>query len=384
MKELPLTVKRSIELLGICLLGAILAIGQNIIMPVLLAFFLSIVLLPIYRFLRSKKFPEVFAILLPILFGAVFILLVIWFFSIQINNLAADAPQIQKNISSHLNSLSKWFTKKTDISTQEQLKFINDQSNKLLNYAGNLASGAATSITSALIYVGLVPIYIYLFLTYKNLLLRFVFLWFEEKEHKNVREVMKETEGIIKSYLIGLAIQISYIIVLLGGILLLFDIPHALLIGVIFAILNLIPYVGALIGNILGVLLTLTSSQDILPIFIVLGVIAFVQFLDNNILMPRIVGSKVKINAFIAIIGVFVSGSLAGFTGMFLALPIIAILKVIFDRSEMFKPWGILLGDDNPVKSPLHFKKLRIVRKKLPKHGESDSSVVFQNDKDLF
>ena len=194
---------------------------------------------------------------------------------------------------------------------------------------------------------------------------------------------MKETEGIIKSYLIGLAIQISYIIILLGGILLLFDIPHAFLIGVIFAILNLIPYVGALIGNILGILLTLTSSQDILPIFIVLGVIAFVQFLDNNILMPRIVGSKVKINAFVAILGVFISGSLAGFTGMFLALPIIAILKVIFDRSEMFKPWGILLGDDNPVKSPLHFTKLRIVRKKLPKQAEDDMSAVSQKEKDL-
>lgn len=363
MKELPLTVKRSIELLGICLLGAILAIGQNIIMPVLLAFFLSIVLLPIYRFLRARKVPEIIAIVLPILVGAIFIILVIWFFSVQINNLADDFPQIQKNISSHLNSLSQWISKKTDISTQEQIKFIGDQSNKLLNYAGSVAGGAANSLTSALIYVGLVPIYIYLFLTYKNLLLRFVFVWFDKKEHKNVREVMKETEGIIKSYLIGLAIQISYIIVLLGGILLFFDIPHALLIGVIFALLNLIPYVGALIGNILGVLLTLTSSQEILPIFIVLGVIAFVQFLDNNILMPRIVGSKVKINAFVAIIGVFISGSLAGLTGMFLALPIIAILKVIFDRSEMFKPWGILLGDDNPVKSPYHFARFRVGKK---------------------
>lgn len=375
MKELPLTVKRSIELLGICLLGAILAIGQNIIMPVLLAFFLSIVLLPIYRFLRARRIPEIVAIVLPILVGAIFIILVIWFFSVQINNLANDFPEIQKNISSHLNSLSKWISKKTDISTQDQIKFIGDQSNKLLNYAGSIAGGAANSLTSMLIYIGLVPIYIYLFLTYKNLLLRFIFVWFDQKEHENVREVMKETEGIIKSYLIGLTIQISYIIVLLGGILLLFDIPHALLIGVIFAILNLIPYVGALIGNILGVLLTLTSSQEILPIFIVLGVIAFVQFLDNNILMPRIVGSKVKINAFVAIIGVFISGSLAGLTGMFLALPIIAILKVIFDRSEMFKPWGILLGDDNPVKNPYHFAKIRLGKKKDKPDIESNEAL---------
>lgn len=363
MKELPVTVKRSIELLGICLLGTIIAIGQNIIMPVLLAFFLSIVLLPVYRYLRSKRFPEFLAIILPIVLGAVLIALVIWFFSAQLNRLVSDYPQIQKNISLHLNNLSNWINRKTDFSTQEQLKFLNDQSNKLIAYAGNIAGGAATSLTTLFIYIGLVPIYIYLFLNYKNLLLRFVFVWFDQSEHKKVKEVMKETESIIKGYLIGLMIQITYIIILLGGILFLLDIKHALLIGVIFAILNLIPYVGALIGNIIGVLLTLTTSEEILPIFIVLGVIAVVQFLDNNILMPRIVGSKVRINAFIAIIGVFVSGSLAGFTGMFLALPMIAILKVIFDRSEMFKPWGVLLGDENPVKSPMKFPRLRFRKK---------------------
>lgn len=369
MKDLPITVKRSIELLGLCLLGAILVLGQNIIMPVLLAFFLSIVLLPIYRFLKKKRFPESLAIFLPILLCAIVISTVIWFFSGQINRLVDDYPQIQKNISLHLKTISNWINQKTNFSTQEQLDFINKQSNKLLTESGKIAGGAATSITSVLLYMGLVPIYIYLFLSYKNLLLRFIFLWFKESNHAKVNEVMKETEIVIKSYLVGLIIQITYIIILLGGTLFVLGIKHALLIGVIFAILNLIPYVGALIGNIIGVLLTLTSSQDILPVFIVLGVIAVVQFLDNNILMPRIVGSKVRINAFVAILGVFIAGSIAGFTGMFLALPIIAIMKVIFDRSEIFKPWGVLLGDDIPSKSPMKLTKL-ILKKTRKKNTD--------------
>jgi len=363
MKELPITVKRSIELMGICLLALIMSYGQQIIMPVILAFFLSIVLLPIYRFLRSVRTPEFFAILLPILFGAFLISLVIWFFTAQINSLLIEFPQIKKNVSIHLADLSTWINKKTDFSTSEQLKFINDQSIKILGNAGVILGGAANSITSLLIYVGLVPIYIYLFLSYKSLLLRFVFVWFDKSEHKKVMGVMKESEVIIKGYLIGLVIQITYIIILLGGLLFLFGIKHALLIGVIFAILNLIPYIGALIGNIIGVLLTLTSSQEILPVFIVLGVIAAVQFLDNNILMPRIVGSKVRINAFAAIIGVFIAGSLDGLTGMFLALPVIAVFKVIFDRSETFKPWGILLGDEVPEKKAIKLPKL-VARKK--------------------
>ena len=94
-----------------------------------------------------------------------------------------------------------WINQKTDFTTQEQLKFLKDQSIKLVSYAGNLARGAAISLTSVFVFIGLVPIYIYLFLTYKNLLLRFVFIWFETSEHKKVEEVMKETESIIKSYL---------------------------------------------------------------------------------------------------------------------------------------------------------------------------------------
>ncbi len=376
MKDLPLTVRRSIELLGIFLLGTLLVLGKGIIMPVLTAFFVSIMLLPVYRFLRRMKFPEVLAILLPILLVAVFLGIIIWFFSAQVSMLVADFPTIQKNVSIHLTSLSNWINQKTDFSTQEQVKFLKEQSAKMLANAGAMASGAAGSLGSVFIFMGLMPIYIYLFLFYKNLLLRFVFIWFQTSQHKKVEEVMKETEVIIKSYLIGLLIQIAYITILLGGILMLIGIKHALLIGVIFAILNLIPYVGALIGNLIGVLLTLTSSQEIAPIFIVLGVIAFVQFLDNNILMPRIVGSKVRINAFAAILGVFIGGSLVGVSGMFLALPMIAVFKIIFDRAEMFKPWGVLLGDERPAKSPMSFLRVRRRDSKVTQEIQKEDHIT--------
>ncbi|WP_026897366.1 AI-2E family transporter [Daejeonella oryzae] len=363
MKELPITVKRSIELLGLFLAGALIVIGNSILMPVLMAFFISIMLLPIYRFFKRRKFPEVLAIFLPILFVLLFAAGLIWFFSAQVGSLVSDFPQIKENVSKHLDSLSNWINQSFHYSNSQQLKFIDDQSKKLLSSAGNILGGAVGSLSGAFVFFGLLPIYIYLMLYYKNLLLRFIFMWFTPDSHKKVEEGLRETEVMIKSYLVGLLIQITYITILLGGILMIIDIKHALLIGVIFALLNLIPYIGALIGNVIGVMLTLTSSQELWPIFTVLGTIAFVQFLDNNILMPRIVGSKVKINALSAIVGVFIAGSLAGVSGMFLALPVIAVLKIIFDRTEIFKQWGVLLGDDMPARSPMGFPGLRKKRK---------------------
>jgi predicted PurR-regulated permease PerM len=375
MKDMPLTVRRSIELVGIFFLGLIIIYGSSIIMPLVMAFFLSIVLLPGYRFFRRKKIPETLSIALVILLLFIAMGLVVWFFSSQISRLVADFPTIRKNVSVHLNSLSEWIGKKANFSTEKQLELINEQSNKLLNYAGGMLGGAAASLTSIFIFLGLLPIYIFLMLFYKNLLIRFLFLWFPSDSHPKVEETLRQSEAIIKSYLVGLLIQITYITLLLGITLMLFGIKHALLIGVIFAILNLIPYVGALIGNIIGVLLTLTSSQEVSPIFTVLITIAIVQFLDNNILMPRIVGSKVKINALISIIGVIVAGSIAGIAGMFLSLPVIAVFKVIFDRWDSMKQWGVLLGDEKPRQSPMNFKALRLRSRKVQKQLEKQNDI---------
>jgi predicted PurR-regulated permease PerM len=353
MKELPLTVKRSIELLGLCALAFVISAAREVITPILMAFFLAILLLPLHRFLRRKKVPEAVSIFLSIIAAALVVAGIVWFFSFQIGNLLSDIPEIRKNLNIHWHTISEWINKKTNMSSSQQIDWLRKQSDGMVNNTGSYLSGAALSLTGIFIFVGLLPIYTFLILYYKNLLLRFAFLWFSPEQHDTVQGSLHEAESIIKSYLVGLLIQITYITILLGGILWIIGIKHAILIGVIFAILNLIPYVGALIGNIIGVLLTLTSSQELWPIITVLAVIAAVQFLDNNILMPRIVGSKVKLNALVSILGVIVGGSLAGVAGMFLSLPVLAVLKVMFDNSISFRQWGILLGDERPQKSPM-------------------------------
>ncbi|RYZ26036.1 MAG: AI-2E family transporter, partial [Chitinophagaceae bacterium] len=246
MNNLPLTVRRAIELMGLYFLGTIIFIARDIITPLVMAFFLSIILLPTYRRLRNRRAPEGLAIFLSILLLIIVLAGVIWFFSSQISGLVADFPQIKKNVTVHLNSLSEWIGRSFGISAQRQTQMISDYNDKLLNLATGMLGGAASSVTGVLIFIGLLPIYIFLMLFYKNLLLRFVFLWFPKSNHPKVEDVMRESEIIIKSYLVGLLIQITYITILLGGILLVIGIKHAILIGAIFAILNLIPYVGAL------------------------------------------------------------------------------------------------------------------------------------------
>ncbi|MCW3122663.1 MAG: permease [Flavipsychrobacter sp.] len=378
---MPVTVRRSLELVGLCAVGAVVVLGQSVIMPLLVAFFICLLLMPVFRWLRKHKVPEVLAIILCI---AAFLLLIagiMTFLSFQVGALLSDIDAIKKNITIHANSLSGWVSRRFNLPLDKQMAMINKQGARLGGNVTDYLQGAFVSISGIFIFLGLLPIYLFLILFYRGLLVKFVYQWFAPDKHEQVNEAIGETEVIVKYYLGGLLIQITYLTVLLGGILLIFGIKHAILIGVTFAILNLIPYLGALVGNLIGVMLTLTSSQEIWQIWVVLGTIAVVQFLDNNILMPRIVGSKVKINAFASIVGIVIGGTMAGIAGMFLSIPVMAVLKIIFDKSEHLKPWGLLLGDDNNKEGGNRMSKVRKnLQHKRDEEVDKDKQRYKKND----
>jgi len=348
MNELPVTVRRSIELLGLLAAGYIIAAGKNIIMPLLLAFFLSILLLPLFRLFRRSRMPEAAAILLSIVCVTVFAAAIGWLFYGQVASLMKDLPSIAGNVTKLLDRLSIWISRVFGYSPDEQLKMINQNSGQVLTYAEGAVKQLASSLGGWFVFFGLLPVYTFFFLLYRRIFVKFIGMSVKSERQEEVGQVIAQLERVVKRYLLGLLIQFSYIIVLLGGLLSLLGIPHGLLIGILFAFLNLIPYLGPLIGNILGMAIVLASSDRFADVLIVFGAITVVQFLDNNILMPRIVGSQVKINALVSIVGIFTGGALAGIAGMFLAMPVIAVLKILFDHSAGFRNWGVLLGEEKP------------------------------------
>src|SRR4051794_38172530 len=178
MSTLPVTVRRAIELMGLYFLGMIIIVGKDVITPIVMAFFLSLMLLPIHRFFIRKKVPETLSIVISLLAMIVVVGLLIWFFSSQISRLVADFPRIRQNVQVHISEIGKWIDAKTGFSTAQQTKLINEQNDKVMTYAGSVLGGAASSISGILVFIGLLPIYIFLMLFYKNLLIRFVFLWF--------------------------------------------------------------------------------------------------------------------------------------------------------------------------------------------------------------
>jgi predicted PurR-regulated permease PerM len=164
--------------------------------------------------------------------------------------------------------------------------------------------------------------------------------------------------GVVGSYMIGLIAEAGIVTALNWVGLWLLGVPYALLLSIIAAVLNLIPYIGMIIATAFPATIALATMEPIYALWVVV-LFAVVQFIDNNIIVPRIVGARVQLNALVSLVAVMVGGVLWGIPGMFLSLPIAAILKVVFDHTESMKAFGLLFGMDEPATNKGIFKRKR-------------------------
>jgi predicted PurR-regulated permease PerM len=225
---------------------------------------------------------------------------------------------------------------------------VNEATEGSLEKSKEILGITLLSVTDTIMNTILVPIYMFLILLYRTHFLTFLTKLVSPKNHDQLFVILRNVKLAVKSYIVGLILETIFVSVLTSIGLMVIGVKYAILLGVITGILNLIPYIGILMAGLITIVASLTGSADVSIVVGIIVVTTIVQFIDNNILVPIVVSSKVEVNAIASIVGIIIGGAIAGFSGMFLAIPIIAILKVIFDKVESLKAWGYLLGDDIP------------------------------------
>ena len=340
----------------------ILYIGQDIVVPLVFATIIAILLNPIVNFLCNKKVNRVIAIILVLIVALTLITLLIYFIISQVSLFSEAMPQFKQKFSVLFNDIINWISQTFNISKAKIQAWIVKTKSEGLSNSSVMIGKTLGTISGVLVLFLLLPVYIFMILFYKPLLLEFIALLFHRDKHKVVTEVLTETKTLIQSYLIGLLLEATLVATLNSVGLLIIGLDYAILIGIIGALLNIIPYIGGLIAISIPMLLALATKSpvDALWVFIVYIV---VQFIDNNFFVPKIVASKVKVNALISIVVVLIGGALWGVAGMFLAIPITAIFKVVFDRIDPLKPFGFLIGDNQPEIGKLIFKPKSRIKK---------------------
>lgn len=354
--------KLSFNLLSIVLAGLILYLGKSIILPFLFSVLLAALLLPIVSYLQGKKFHRVIAIILPLALALLMILGILYFLYTQIVHFFDDWDALEKRINELLASLQKWIAQNFDIAPRKQAQYISETTEKVKTEAPKIAGRTFLSLTESFSYVVLLPIYTFLTLYYKNTIKKFFVTLFRKADDEEVIGILHACSHVSQRYITGLLIETSIVFTLNTIGFLILGIKYAIFLALFAALLNLIPYIGMLIANLFCIFITLLTSDNPTVALWVAGILALVQFFDNNIGMPMIVGNNVRINALVTIIGVLIGGALCGIPGMFLAIPGLAVLKVIFDRVESLNAWGILLGDEPPRDKEK--KSLKFLRKK--------------------
>ena len=344
--QLPYYVKLGIKLLVFLLAIFLIYIAKSIIVPLYFSLLLAILLLPVTNFMERLNIPRMAANLFSIVIALLFIAMIIYFLSLQITYFVRDVPSIEKHLSEHYAAFQQWMNDKLHISLEQQTVMIQDATDRIKSTGGFYIGHTFTSLTGMLFSIVLVSIYTFLILYYRTMLRAFLFQVFRKNNAFPLQEILTASKGVVKNYMTGLLIEMAIVAAANSIILFCLGIKYCVFLGVFAAMLNIIPYIGIFTGTIFAVLVTLTTSSHMSDIAWIVIAFASIHFIDSNFLMPRIVGSKVKINALMTIIGVVAGGTLMGLSGIFLALPTIAIMKIIFDRIDDMKHWGMLLGDD--------------------------------------
>lgn len=345
--HIPFYLKISVLLLGLVAFFYTIYIAQNIVLPLVFAVLVSILLNPMVNFMMRHKVNRVVAIIVSLILGLLLMAGIVIFITSQFENLGDALPQLREKANAVFKQVTLWAAETFNLNYVKLNSWITRETNEGINNTSQVVGSTVGAVTHFAVVLVLIPVYIFLLLIYKPLILVFIAKLFPKELHSTVSEILSESKILIHQYLVGILIELALVSGLTAIGLFFIGIQSPILFGLITGLLNMIPYVGVLVANVTFCLVALVTKSPTAAV-LVLGLYVLVQFIDNNFIVPKIIGSKVKINALATIIVVLIGGELCGIAGMFLAIPVIAVFKVICDRVEPLEPLGYLLGDEMP------------------------------------
>ena len=358
--------KLSVIILGLVALFYALSMAKSIVVPMLMALLLAMLLNPGVNFL-SKGIPRVLAITVAVMVAMLALIGLSYFIVSQVSHFSETLPELKEKLNGLGKDAGRWAQDTFNMKRGEVNDAVEKVKDESLAKGGALVGQTLTTVGTLFAFFFLLPVFTFLLLLYKRLLITFISKLFPKQNHEVLDDVFAQTKGVVQSYLRGLMLEAGIVTVLNWVGLTIIGVEYALLLAVIGAVLNLIPYIGMIIATLLPVVIALATLEPTAALW-VLALYIFVQFVDNNFIVPKVVASRVELNALVSIIVVMIGGALWGIPGMFLSIPITAMLKVIFDRVPGLQPFGYVLGSDDPEAHRAIFKvkaleKLTGVRK---------------------
>lgn len=315
---------------------------QFILLPLVWAVFISLLILPLTDKLEQLKFPRWLAIITVLLVVTVVIVLILYLLSMQVAGLLGDIPEVTSTLAAWSSDLQGLLETRLRIShellTQQALSSIS----QIIQTGLTEVRNSLYSVFRLITVISVIPLYIFFMLYYRDQFYRGTLQLVEH--HLQTQSIFNKTMKVVQKYLRGLVIVTLIVAVLFYIVLTVFNIKYAFFFAIFLAFFNLIPYIGVFVSSVVVVLYSVATSDTLFYPVLILISLWLIQLLENNLITPYVVGSQVKLNPLVALIAIFAGASIWGVSGMILFIPIVGVLKVIFDEFEHLKPFGVLLG----------------------------------------
>nr|WKN40186.1 AI-2E family transporter [Tunicatimonas sp. TK19036] len=378
MNRIPGYAKYLIVLAAIVLTAYVLIVAKSILSPVLTALILALLLHPLSSLIERARIPRGISSILSIIFVILVISGLSYFFSAQVRSIARDLDTIEARFNEVIDRGFGWMETTFGIEQQEQTTYLKNSLTTVLRNSTSFLTRTLSATAGFFTSFFLAILAMFFFLYYRRFLMAFLYRVFSQEHHDKVGTTVIKIEKVIRSYILGLFTVILIIAVLNTTGLMLLGIQHAMFFGVLAAVLTIIPYIGIFIGSLLPILFALVTKDSLWYPLGVLLIFSGVQFLEGNFITPNIIGGRVSINPFAAILALFFGGMIWGPIGMILSIPVLAICKVIFDTVEPLKPYGFLLGNP-PDEFTLEPKKVRLKEIRIVKKNRKERERAKEN-----
>lgn len=336
----------------------ILIVARDILVPLLLGTFLAFLLFPAAEKLEQLGWPRIPTnLLLIILFfaalmGVIFVVVKLFF------NFSEDLPFIKEQVNEKIKIIQSWLEEMIGMSPAQQQELFASRTGVVFDTAGQLFKNIFTATTGTIFKVGILPVFTFMFLYYRDKFRRFLFKMLPQSTHYRADNIIREISYVTPSYLKGLLIVVGILVVVNSTIFFFIGIRHPLFFGIVAALFNLIPYLGTIIGYLVAFIFVLgTQSLDVTVALVISFFV--VQFVENNILTPNITGVNVSINPFVTILMIVVGGMIWGLPGMFIVIPIMSMFKIACENIPNLRPIAFLIGVEGTEKHALTFEKIR-------------------------
>jgi len=324
----------------------ILIVGKFIIIPLIFAALLSIMIQPICNFLEKYIRWKVPAILLSFVVILIPISGIIMFFSYQLGDVIQNMPAITENLKHTSDIVFSWLENNFGVTRDQSWHWLRSNFSRVLASPLQFFKGSISSSTAFLINLLMVIIFMFFSLLYRGAIKNFILLQFRSEKRKQGRDILQQIQNVVRHYLYGLLTVILILAILNSIGLLIIGVDYAVFWASLAAFLSIIPYIGTTLGGLLPFMYSFATATSWWQPLAVVGLYFGVQQIEGNLITPYVVGSNVKINPFIAILSLLIGGFVWGLAGIVLGIPIAAIIKLVFDHIDAFKPVGALMSRD--------------------------------------